>query len=389
MTPNSEASEWVQNEIQLAKREHKSVFPMLLEGQPFWDLQHLQYADVRSRTMPDDRSLAILKSLAQGAGQGTAAIRTIEAHHGLVRGLAFSPDGGMLVTGGEEERVVVWNVDTLSKKTAIAQDPKPRWPVSFVPSASHQIVAASYDRPGLHVWDLIDSRFVRTLADDSRYGDQILTVAFSTDGRLLATGDADGAVVWHVDGSRPMLRLTSGPAAPRWPLAFSPDGSRVVVAHRENKTAPVGIWNWAERKLDLTLRGHTEEVGCGAYSADGQLIITGGRDDTARIWDATTGVLRHVLHHAEHLGPGRPRDDRGDVTGAVFTHDGAFAVTACRDGIVRLWRVAGGVKVMDLPNHRGGAYVLAISRDGHWLASGGADGMVHVVDVAKVIAPYL
>ena len=70
-------------------------------------------------------------------------------------------------------------------------------------------------------------------------------------------------------------------------VAFSPDGQRIVTGS-EDKTAKV--WEAASGKELLTLKGHSDEIWSVAFSPDGQRIVTGSLDNTAKVWEAASGT---------------------------------------------------------------------------------------------------
>lgn len=101
------------------------------------------------------------------------------------------------------------------------------------------------------------------------------------------------------------------------------------------------------------------------YSPDGHQIVTAD-EKAARIWDAQTGALLHVLPHEQ------------TVWTAVFSRDGRRVVTASRDGTAQVWDVATGARVGAALQHRGNANDVTLSPDGTRVASVGEDGIARV-----------
>jgi WD40 repeat protein len=115
--------------------------------------------------------------------------------------------------------------------------------------------------------------------------------------------------------------------------------------------------------------GHDGLVADAIFSPDGLYAVTGGTDETIRVWDLATGRMLHV-----HETPGR-------FARLAFSPDGQYLATATEDGIVRLWRFDPWELVREFKGHTGTVYSVAYAPDGRYLVSGGDDATARIWDV--------
>ena len=149
--------------------------------------------------------------------------------------------------------------------------------------------------------------------------------------------------------------------------AFSSDGSRVVTASRDNTAR---LWDAKSGVALATLSGHTGWVNSAEFSPDGNLIVTASDDHTARLWDARTGAPRATL-----LG------HKLAVITAAFNRDGSVVVTASADHTARLWDAKAGYEAPELATlsgHTADVHSAVFSPDGSLVATASYDNTVRI-----------
>ncbi|CAG7848121.1 Vegetative incompatibility protein HET-E-1 [Serendipita indica DSM 11827] len=240
----------------------------------------------------------------------------------------------------------------------------------------------------------------RRLASGSGDGTGVQCLAFSPDGRRLASGSGDGTVrLW--DGTTgASLGTLEGHTDSVWCLAFSPDGRRLASGSGDGT---VRLWDGTTGASLGTLEGHTDWVQCLAFSPDGRRLASGSGDGTVRLWDGTTGASLGTLEGHTREDGRRLASGSGDrtvrlwdgTTGAslgtleghtrevwclAFSPDGRRLASGSVDRTVRLWDGTTGASLGTLEGHTDSVWCLAFSPDGRRLASGSQDRTVRLWD---------
>jgi mono/diheme cytochrome c family protein len=272
-------------------------------------------------------------------------------HRGGVRGLAFSADGQLIATGGEDKTVRVWDAATGKQKVSCEGHTDEVLAVAISRDGKY-VLSAGRDRT-VRLWD------VKTGAERRRYGghtDAVNAVAFSPDGSEALSAGADKTVrLWDVSDGKELACWT-GHKDVVTSLAFSADGKLALSGSRDQT---VRLWDVANGETVHVLSGHNAEVYAVAFARDGKQAVSGGNDKVARVWDLEKGKQTNEL-----TGHGNA------IVSVAFLPDGRHVVSGSSqyrspDRVVRVWDLeSGGEVASSKDDYREGVEAIAFSADG-------------------------
>jgi WD40 repeat protein len=292
---------------------------------------------------------------------------------GGVESVAFSPDGKQIASASSEgikgalsstrALVELWDASTGSHTwTLRGHTRQVVTSLAFSPDGK-RIASASNEE--MVVWDTPTGKEVFTLRGHTG---GISSVAFSPDGKHIASASGyemgdNTAKVWDASTGREVLTVQGAGAS----VVFSPDGKQIASVWRDT----LKVWDASTRQETLTLRGHTSLVSSVAFSRDGNRIASGSVDGTVEVWDATSG--RETLTLKGHTGL---------VTSVAFSPDGKHIASASQDRTVKVWDASTGQRTLTLRGHTQGVLSVAFSPDGNHIASASEDQTVKVWDTS-------
>ncbi|BCL33810.1 hypothetical protein [Nostoc sp. MS1] len=346
-------------------------FDALLESLRAW--QKLKQA----KEVNPETHMRVVTALQQ-AVYGVTELNRLEGHTDIVWGVAFSPDGQLLVSGSTDKTLKIWRSDgtllqTLEGHTSAVTS------VAFSPDGQ-TIASASLDQTVL-LWQKnpTTGKYEPAAQQPIKHQDFVYSVNFSPDGKLIATASKDKTIkIWHRDGS--LVKTIKGHQdAVNW-VTFSPD-NQFLASGSEDQT--VKIWR-IDGRLVKTLSGHRQGVTSVTFSPDGKLLASGDRANTIQLWqwDGTNknspevNLYRTLQQHTS------------TIWSLSFSSDSKQLASASDDNTINLWSQTGEL-IKTFKGHGDAVVSVAFSPDNKMLASGSYDKSVKLWSLAAPTLPVL
>lgn len=326
------------------------------------------------------------KTLASGSFDSTVKIwdcqtgeclKTLLGHSAVVTCLGFSPQGDRLVTGSYDQSIRIWDVftgkclDTLHKHTNRV------WSVAFHPQSN--LVVSGGDDHGIKIWELQRGKCIKTLQGNSN---AIYAIAYSNQQNLLASGHEDQTIkLWNVNINSPQLvepdlqpfQILRGHSDRILSITFSPNG-KILASGSADRT--IKLWHPHSHihtgKPIKTLQGHRSWVWGIAISPDSKFLASASYDHTVKVWDLESGECLQTLQ-------GHP----SSVLSVIFSHDGKTLFSSGYDKLVKHWHLETGECLntweADSSNR---VWAMALRSKSQHLATGGDDNSIKLWDIA-------
>ncbi|MEG3987071.1 AAA-like domain-containing protein, partial [Microcoleus sp. S28C3] len=191
------------------------------------------------------------------------------------------------------------------------------------------------------------------------HSNSVRRVAFSPDGKTLASASSDHTIkLWNLQSQKPIATLT-GHSNSVNSVTFSPDGLTLASASSDHT---IKLWNLQSQKPIATLTGHSNHVRSVAFSPDGLTLASASSDHTIKLWNLQSQKpIATLTGHSD------------SVWSVAFSPDGLTLASASSDNTIKLWHLETQKSIATITGHSDSVWSVAFSPDGLTLASASSD----------------
>jgi len=310
--------------------------------------------------------------------------KILKGHDQEIRSIAFNRHGTLLATGSYDGKALVYDTSTWELVKVIDEDagiddknPSRVLSVQFSPdgdvlaTGSTAYPAAGGRKGRVKLWDAVSGNKIRELTESDEmpfaHSGPVRTIAFSPGGEQIITSSYDDtARIWRARDGKLLATLeghqVDGAGVDVYDAAFNPRDSSVAATGGND--GHVRIWDLARgNNTHFALAGHKQRIKSVAFSPDGKLILSASDDDTVRFWDAENRVQ-----------VGKPLEAHwADIWRAIFDAEGKRFFTASWDRSIGVWNAETFNLLARLRGHDGPIRTLDYNLFRQWLASGSTD----------------
>lgn len=263
------------------------------------------------------------------------------------------------LTPPRQEQVMVLTVPTDKTYTVTG--------VAFSPDG--KILASTHEEGAVRLWEVASGQVIKQI-DSAAWARGI---AFSPDGELLAWCNKDNVTLWEVETQSKFATISEDQGAA---LAFSPNGELLALARWDGT---IRLWDITKSREVAIFTGHAYAIADVAFSPDGKILASGSNDDTVKLWRVETGDQIVTLTHQTE-----------DVQSVAFSPDGRLLAWGGLHGIAILWDLTTNGVALTLPHNIPWIYKVAFSPDGRLLATGDPDGRIWLwqVSTGETVASF-
>ena len=293
-------------------------------------------------------------------------IQTIAGHNDLIHEIVFSKDGENLYSCSSDNTIRIWTNKNRLNNTKYG--------------CGEYIKYASYDKSGkyvisasdnyIHFWDVSSKKelWKNPFTDKAGFLEESNFVTFSNNGKYIAAARKNTVSIWN-SASRNLVSTMIGHSKKVNSIAFSQDGKLLATASDDNT---IRLWETTTGRLIRVIEGHDYLVKSVEFSRDGKTLLSASGDETVRLWNYSTGgeIMRYYgsLSHLKM---------------ATFSPDEKYIAACGNDKFIHLWEKTTGKEISVFKGHQKNVTSVNFSPSGKYIVSSSWDGCIKVWDIAN------
>jgi WD40 repeat protein/tetratricopeptide (TPR) repeat protein len=290
----------------------------------------------------------------------------------FIEAISYSHDSNLLVTGGAYLKL--WNItdyNVFARLVTTGIEREDALSVSFSPDGKYLV--SGHDPPAiqeedfpylLKVWNVTDGKPLRNLG---LHNAAVMSVDFSADGKLLASGSVNGSIkLWNVSDWSLQQNIMTHENSSVHSVAFSPKGKILASGGSDSE---ITLWNVTSGERITSLEGHTSSIESISFSPSGTLLASGSRDNSVKFWSLGKGVQVQSLSTAAD-----------DISSVSFSGDGKRFAAEGPNDTIKIWNVSDNYELTVEIESSAEIKSIAFSPDGLKLVSGDITNNVSLWD---------
>jgi WD40 repeat protein len=294
-------------------------------------------------------------------------IFTLVGHNGNVNVLAFSKDGKYLLSGSQDAKIILWNVENnFSNEKVIAVSKSSITNIEFSPTGNEFTICTyksffTYKYPDLK----------KISRKKNAHTSFVKCANFSKNGEMIVTSSwrDNTLVLWRTKRLKKLKIF----AESEWTdnAIFISDDKYIASINHGNT---IKIWDVQSGNLIRTLAGHTDWVYGLFVTNDGKYLVSGSLDKTIKVWDLNSGKLfKSITAHTD------------GITSLSLSDDGKYFASTSLDKTTKIWSVENFSEIVTLSGHEGSVLSAKFSPNGKYIATSSSDKTVKIWDIQNLL----